>query len=354
MIITPIIKSFIKITILTLVFFVFFYLWSQLIYAWWWSNDEKTTNVDNFKSIEDYSLSEVWVALNINVWTKFYEWKKDFESNLLYNWVVAISTIKSDKNETNEILIGKNMEAIRDYINFAKIDIKSYLDSSIDRKDNYESLMNQLKIRYKIWYANSKNLGTQIELLTNHLKSLETSIENIKSSMKINMKNYNSKWLSKNIDDYIVLKNESTTMKVYLLFCSRFLAYYNFLNWYNKEVITTLRLNQDAIIKNTYIVVPENWNDLIQKLNLIYNQSDLPVSNISSWNADTTAIDNWSDTTSSNSSSSTNSSFYFDTDSPFSSPWNWIFWDPFNLKNWTYETIKADWEMKFWTLTNHK
>lgn len=345
MIINPIIKSFIKITILTLVFFVFFYLWSQFIHAWWWSNDEKTTNLDNFESVEDYSLSEVWVALNINVWTKFYEWKKDGESNLLYNDIVTIATIKSDRNQTNEILITKNMESIRDYINIAKIDIKSYLDSSADRKDNYESLLNQLKIRYKIWYANSKNLNTQIELIVNHLNSLETSIENIKSSMKINMKSYNSKWLSKNINDYITVKNESTMMKVYLLFCSRFQAYYNFLNAYNKEVITTLRLNQDAIIKNAYVVVPENWSDLIQKLNLIYNESELPESTVSSSSSDTTAIDNWNITSSENGSSS----FYFDTDSPFSAPWNWIFWDPFNLKNWTYETIKADWQMKFWT-----
>lgn len=342
MVINSIIKSFTKITILTLVFFVIFYLWSQFINAWWWNDEEKTTNLENFESIDNYWLSQVWVALNINVWTKFYEGNKNTDSNLLYNDVVTISTINSDKNITNETLITKNIESIRDYLNVAKIDIKAYLDSSDDRKDSYESLMNQLKVRYKIWYANSKNLNTQIELITNHLVWLENSIENVKDSMKLNMKNYNAKWLNKNIDDYITIKNESTLMKVYLLFCNRFLAYYNYLNAYNKNIITILRLNEDAIIKDTYVVIPESWSEVIKNLNLIYTQGELPENTISTSTNDTAIIDNWS-------SSSDNSNFNFDTDYSTSGQWNWIFWDPFNLKNSSLEWTKQTWKIDFWS-----
>ncbi len=338
--IKPIIKSFTKITILTLVFFVIFYLWSNIIQAWWWSSDTKVDNKDSFTSIENYWLSEVWVALNINVWTKFYEWKKE-SNNSFYNEVIQIATIKSDRNLTNDVLITKNIDTIRDYLNITKINVKWYLDSSDDRKDNYDSLMNQLKVRYKIWYANSKNLSIQIESLTNHILQLENSIANIKQSMTLNLKNYNANWLNRNINDYITIKNESTLMKVYLIFCNRFLSYYNLLNNYNKNTITVLRLNEDAIVKNTYVVIPNSWSDLINKLNLIYNEGNLPTSKVNNTDIDTTTIDN--------NTSSTNSSINFDTDYSTSNvSSNWIFWDPFNLKNWSVETIKQTWKIDFW------
>lgn len=343
MIITPIIKSFSKITILTLVFFVIFYLLSQVANTWWWSSDKKTENIDNFKSIENYWLNEVWVALNINVWTKFYEWKAE-DINSLYNDVVPIYTIKSDRNKTNEIIITKNIDALRDYLNVSKINVKSYLDSWDDRKDNYDSLMNQLKIRYKTWYANSKNLSTQIETITTHLKELENSIENIKESMTLNLKNYNANWLNKNINDYITIKNEITLMKVYAIFSNRFLSYYNLLNNNTKNTITTLRLNEDAIVKNSYVVVPNEWSNLIKELNLIYGESDLPESIKTTTGDDTSTLD---DNSSYNIGSSSN--INFDTDLWVNSWWNWLFWNPFNLNNWSLETIKQTWNIDFWS-----
>lgn len=344
MIITPIIKSFSKITILTLVFLVIFYLLSQVVNTWWWSSDEKIENIDNFKSIENYWLNEVWVALNINVWTKFYEWKtKDINS--LYNDVVPIYTIKSDRNKTNEIIITKNIDALRDYLNISKINVKSYLDSGDDRKDNYDSLMNQLKIRYKTWYANSKNLSTQIETITTHLEELESSIENIKEAMTLNLKNYNSNWLNKNINDYITIKNEITLMKVYAIFSNRFLSYYNLLNNNTKNTITTLRLNEDAIVKNSYVVVPNEWSNLIRELNLIYGESDIPESTDVTTTEDTSTIDNSSYSVDRNSSSNID----FDTDLWVDSWWNWLFWNPFNLNNWSLETIKQTWNIDFWS-----
>lgn len=344
MIIKPIIKSFSKITILTLVFLVIFYLLSQVVNTWWWSSDEKTENIDNFKSIENYWLNEVWVALNINVWTKFYEWKtKDINS--LYNDVVPIYTIKSDRNKTNEIIITKNIDALRDYLNISKINVKSYLDSGDDRKDNYDSLMNQLKIRYKTWYANSRNLSTQIETITTHLEELENSIENIKESMTLNLKNYNANWLNKNINDYITIKNEITLMKVYAIFSNRFLSYYNLLNNNTKNTITTLRLNEDAIVKNSYVVVPNEWSNLIRELNLIYGESDLPESTNTTTSDDTSSIDNGSYDVDSSSSSNID----FDTDLWVDSWWNWLFWNPFGLTNWSLETIKQTWKIDFWS-----
>jgi hypothetical protein len=349
-----IIKSFIKITILSLVFIVLFQIWNQVINAWWWSSEEKTTNSDTFQSIDNYWFSEIWVALNINIWTKFYEWKKD-TTNYLYNEIIPISIIQSDRAKTNEVLIKKNLDAIKDYINIVKVDPKSYLDSLSDRKESYDSLMNQLKIRYKTWYANSKNLGVQIDTLTSYLEQLDNSINNTKQSIALNMKNYNTTWLGKNIDDFITFKNDYNSVRVYLIFCNRFQAYYTFLNNYNRQTITTLRLNEDAIIKNTHIVIPNSWSNLIIKLNLLYEEWSLPqdmLINQQTTNIDTTTIDNssleYNTDTSINNNTIGNSSLEFNTDTSINNNYNWIFWDPFNLEdNNTLDSTKQTWKINF-------
>lgn len=355
--IKPIIKSFAKITILTLVFFVLFYLWANVIKAWWWSENKTIENADNFASIDNYWLSEVWVALNINVWTKFYEWKKeDINNRSLYNEVISISTIKSDKVKTNEALITKNIDAIKDYVNISKIDVKSYINSSDERKENFDSLMNQIKIRYRTWYSNSQNLNIQINTIIDHLEQLDSSIENIKQSMVINLRNYNANALNKNIEDYLVLKNEVNLMRVYLIFCNRFLAYYNFLNLYNKAIITTLRLNEDAIVKNTYIILPNFWSELLEKYNLIYGEDALPENinitpddlNVDNVDLNNVNIDdlnlNYID-----SNTSSNVDYGVKETTNINGTTNWILWDPYNLKQTYSGTTKQSWGINFWS-----
>ncbi len=346
--INPIIKSFIKITIFSLIFIVLFQIWNQVINAWWWSSDEKTTNIDNFQSIDNYWFSEIWVALNINIWTKFYEWKKE-ESNSFYNEVISISTIKSDRTKTNEIIIKKNLDTLRDYKNIVKIDIKSYLDSQSERKDSYESLMNQLKVRYKMWYANSKNLSTQIDALKIYLQQLDNSIDNTKQSIALNMRNYNAIWVSRNINDYIILKDEYNLIRVYLIFCSRFQTYYTVLNNYNKDTITALRLNEDAIINNIYVVIPNSWTDLINKLNLLYEEWWLPENLNTNLQNDTLSEGTWNNTIWDITIDNYNLDYdiHYDTSTSINNNYEWIFWDPYNLKNTNLETPKQTWNINF-------
>lgn len=323
-----IIKSFTKITILTLIFFILFNLWNKALNAWWWNSDKKTENIDNFTSIDTTWLNEVWVALNINIWTKFYEWKVSSD-NWLYNDIIPVSLINSNPTQAKEILITKNIEAIKDYVNISKINIKWYLDSWENKQVTYDSLINQLKIRYKTWYANSKNLSIQIDSLVSAMNELNQWIENTKQSINVNIKSYNSNGLNKSIDNYISLKNQYTELRTYAILCNQFLKYYNSLNSYNRDVLTTLKLNENAIVNNSYVVVPDSWTELIKSLNLIYDESNLPesLSNLSS------------ETTTSTSDTSVNL---------WTSDSTWLLWDPFNLQNKDTETIKQTWWIDFW------
>lgn len=326
-----IIKSITKITILTFTFFVLFNIWNQVLNAWWWNNDKKE-NIDNFTSIDSSWLNEVWVALSINIWTKFYEWW-DIES-WFYNDVLPISIINSDREKTNEILISKNIDAIKDYVNITKIDIKWYLDSW-ERQETYDSLINQLKIRYKTWYANSKNLSVQLDTLITAIKEVDQSIQNTKQNMSTNMKVYNAKWLINNINDYISLKNQYDIYKTYIVYCNQFLKYYNSLNLYNREVLTNLKLNETSIINKTYVVIPNSWSDMIKGLNLIYDENSLPEDlNPLPWIwIETSWIQNTSNST------------YTEI---WTSNTTWLLWDPFNLQNRDQETIKQSWWIDFW------
>lgn len=324
-----IIKNITKITILTFIFILLFNLWNQALNAWWWKSDKKE-NIDNFTSMDISWLNEVWVALSINIWTKFYT-AGNINDSWLYNDIIPISMILTNRDKTNEILITKNIESIKDYINISKIDIKWYLDSW-ERQDTYNSLVNQLKIRYKTWYANSKNLEIQINNLITAIKEVENAIENTKQSMSTNMKVYNAKWLNNNINDYLILKNQYNTYRTYIIYCNQFLKYYNGLNNYNRNILTNLKLNQTAIINKNYVVIPDSWSEMLKNLNLIYDESSLP-ENLKSFS--------WLDTT-------TNTINYNNWYSNNSIDWEWLLWDPFNLKNKDSDTLKQSWWIDFW------
>ncbi|MBT3726873.1 hypothetical protein HOG21_04145 [bacterium] len=61
-----------------------------------------------------------------------------------------------------------------------------------------------------------------------------------------------------NIEKYLELKKEYYYSKTYIIYINHFLERYNFLNNYNKRLLDTLINNKDALIKNTYIVLPDS------------------------------------------------------------------------------------------------
>ncbi len=333
-----ILKPIIKITILTTLFFWLITMWNQAL-SWWFFNDtSNSSNNNNFVSTDSTELSEIWVALSINIWTKFYE--QNFNSDILYNEVLPLSIIESNSQRVKEILINKNLEAIKDYSNLMKINIKWYLDSWDNREESYNSLLNQLKIRYKTWYVNAKNLTLQRDSLVNSLKLLTKSIENTKQGIWTNMKNYNVRELWSNIDQYIELKNRYNVIRTYAVFSDKFLSYYKVLNSFNMNLINSLRLNKSAIIWNTYIVIPSSWDNLLRELNLIYDESDIWADgiwvNINQWELQNYSSNNW--TNSSSSDNTWNSSIFW-----------WLMVKPSEIKNTDASKIQQTWNIDFWS-----
>ncbi len=369
-----IIISFKKFTNFALIFVILISLFSCSLPDFLaWKKEEK--NIDTFKSIENLWINEVWVALSINVGTQFYKnqslkWSDSYNFN---NEVISISTINNNQNLANEMLITKNVLALKDYQNILKVDLKWFLSSWDDRQDAFDSLINQLKLRYNNWYKNWNNLIEQIDLLENNKKEIELSLNNIKENINNNLKNYNTQWLSENINNYITTKNNLNKIEIYLIFTKRFLSQYHFLTNYNKDLLNTLILNEDVIVKDSFVIIPWSWRETLDKLNLLYDEQnlidkakDLKNSTIRIWTSSYNSIQNkiseikssplldnlWKNT---NNSTKNNSNDLLNIDSNSydntnSSEKVWLFWDPFNIKNtdWIVPVYKQTWNINFW------
>ena len=78
----------------------------------------------------------------------------------------------------------------------------------------------------------------------------------------------------KNIEEFLKLKQENTSVRTYAIFVDRLLWNYEILNNYNSKVLNVLKANKDIIIKNSYIVLPNSWGEILQDLNVLYSEKE--------------------------------------------------------------------------------
>ena len=57
------------------------------------------------------------------------------------------------------------------------------------------------------------------------------------------------------------------------IFVNKFLNQYTFLNEYNKVLLDTLINNKDILSKNSFIVLPDSWDQLLKDMNIIFDES---------------------------------------------------------------------------------
>jgi hypothetical protein len=76
------------------------------------------------------------------------------------------------------------------------------------------------------------------------------------------------------MNNYYDLKYKQIILKTNIIFINEFLKRYSYLNNYNKLLLDTLINNKDIISKNSYLVIPDSWNRLLRKFNLIYSESE--------------------------------------------------------------------------------
>jgi len=274
---------FLKISILTFIFFSAIWMGAWLIKAWTItipSEKNKESEIEkqieenkkNFKSAGNETIGNIAVAISTNVWIRFKQ-KEEIPISI-YKDVMDISYIVSNKQIAKDKLISQNMILLNEYLNVLKTDVKSMLNQSYDRSETLDAYIAQLEYRYKKTLEVSKILNMQKDELEKTLNKASNNIENIKVKISNDFKKFDSTATIENIDNYLVEREEYTYARTYIIFINKFLSYYNILNWYNKKLLDTLINNKEIIVKNTQIIIPDTWTDILRKMDLIYTEED--------------------------------------------------------------------------------
>ncbi len=268
-------KNFlIRILILSTFMVLVFNIWDTMINADTNSTNTivKNDNNSNFKKINNSSLWKTWVAISTNIWIR-YKQRQDTPATI-YKEVFSISEIIWNTKTANNELVWVNMQAIQEYRNILKTDVKQLVNSSYDKSKMLNAFIEQLEFRYTLWAENIKKLNEQKTIFETSMDNANSKIETLKQKIDKDFKNNDSKESLANIDTYLEYKKEYYYARTYIVYINHFLSEYSYLTEYNKQLLDTLINNKDAIIKDSYIVVPDSGSDMLKKFDWMYEEAD--------------------------------------------------------------------------------
>lgn len=262
-----------KILILTSVFFMVINFFGYLINA---NESQKemnsAKNIDTYVSKDIEVVADVGVALSTNVWTRYKEFKEIPIG--IYKDVFSIWEIIANQNEVKDKLITQHMITLNEYLNVLKTDVRSLLSSSNDRAWVLNAFIAQLEYRYKIANNNLKELEAQRSELLWVIKNTDAELAKVKTKIEWDFGWFNANETLINIDLYLEIKEENTYARTYVVFINKYIAYYDGLNKYNRNLLDTLINNKDIIVKNSQVVIPNTWGQLLKELDILYTEDE--------------------------------------------------------------------------------
>jgi len=268
-------KFLVKVFTLSAFIVLVFNIWDNLINA---SISEENivvnkVNTTEFRKINSSTIWKTGVAITTNMWIR-YKQRKETPATI-YSDIFSVSEIISNQSNANKELIWTNMIAVQEYKNVLQTNVPQLLNSSYDKPRILNAFIEQLEFRYVIWGQNIKKLNEQKAVFTNNMTTSNSKIEILKQKIATDFKDNNSAWSLENIDKYLELKQEFYYSRTYIVYINHFLAEYNYLSNYNKLLLDTLINNKDALIKDTFVVIPDSGTQLMKQFNLIYTEAEL-------------------------------------------------------------------------------
>lgn len=267
-------KFLAKVLLLSAFLVLVFNIWDNLINANWEVNKTvaNSENYTTFKWINNSSLWKTWVAISTNIWIQY---KQRWEvPATIYKDIFSVNEIINNQDSANNELIWANMISVEEYKNILKTNVKQLIDTSYDKPRILNAFIEQLEYRYTLAFENINTLNQQKTVFLNNMNSSNSKIETLKVKIEKDFIENNSKESLKNIDEYLELKKEYYYSKTYIVYINHFLNEYNYLNNYNKLLLDTLINNKDALIKNSFVVIPDSWTALLKNFNLIYTEEE--------------------------------------------------------------------------------
>lgn len=270
---------FVRIAIFTSIILGCFQVW-----IYFFSQEDAQTlpqmpeNTELYQSAYSANLGSIGVALSTRIWINF-ENAGGVAKNTFYREITEIGTNSEEKRALRSTMISQNMLIIGEYLNLSRTDIKSLLDSSPDRRKTLEGFINQLELRYTNSALSITSLEKQKTLLISHLSKLESDIEKVKSEMETHFSLSQARNTLEDVDTYFTLRREYTETFTDIVFINQFLKQHAFLNNYNTGILDTLINNKEAIINQSYVVIPDSGDQYLRPLDLIFDEEEIKAKN---------------------------------------------------------------------------
>ena len=269
-----IIKNLIKISTLSLVFILAFFIINTFATV---ENIQEVKTIPNnstyYKKITIKPIANVAVAITSNIWLWVNKSENISELNINKN-IFPVSDFYTKSSKIKEELLELNMIFTKEYYNIIKIDFNWVLKKSDDRSKTLDNIIKQLEIRYSNANTNIITLSKQREILITEYNSISIQLETIKSKMESNFESWNIDLLTNNTNEYYDFKNNQNILNTNIVFIQEFLKKYSYLNNYNKLLLDTLINNKDIISKESYIVIPDSGDQLLREFDLIFTEQE--------------------------------------------------------------------------------
>ena len=199
----------------------------------------------------------------------------NLQSGGFYKEIASVGNTIEERQIQRANMISQNMLIIQEYLNLSKTDIKTLLNTSADRKNTLEGFISQLELRYKNAAISVQSLEKQKALLVAKVEKNQADIAATKASMEKNFGLSQANETLKDVERYYVLRAEYTEMFTDIVFINQFLKQHNFLNNYNKVILDTLINNKEAIINQSYVVIPDSGDQYLRPLELLFDEADI-------------------------------------------------------------------------------
>lgn len=271
-------KNYLKIAIITLILLWFLRAWSHLL------NPEETTlyaqktNAQVYKSAHSDEYLNIWAAISTRIWIAFENGASQNSADF-YREIASIWDTPQEKRDLRSELISRNSEIIGDYLNLSRSDIKSLLDSSSDRQKTLEWFITQLELRFKNSTISLESLEKQKSLLLREISDTQSGIERVKSDLEGSFSAGDTPATLENVDEYFDLRARYTSAFTDIVFINQFIKQHSFLNEYNAWILDTLINNKTAIINQSFVVIPDSWDEYLRPLELIFDESEIKKEN---------------------------------------------------------------------------
>lgn len=271
-------KFFGKILLLSTILGIFISVWSHYYVNWFKKIpniqiQNNTENSKNFQKTNNSDMASISVAITTNIWTS-HKLLNSLPASI-YKDVMSIEDAMFDRKKASDEIIWKNMIATQEYKNVLKTSIKNLIGNSLNKQEVLDAYISQLEFRYESAISNYKNLLTQKELFMQSMQVSDEEIINIKTKIEIDFKANDANASLENIDKFLQAKNEYHFARTYIIYINQFLSEYQQLNEYNKGLLDVLINNKEAIIKDTQLIIPDNWwIESLKALDLLFEEAD--------------------------------------------------------------------------------